>query len=114
MSEPYTPVAIEAAISHCASRIAKGVGVVNDRYKTFLTADRDYDFAYAQAFLDYDGPQTEKKHAAVIATIGEREARDVADAAYKYAAKQAAAATKAPIARLADKIAGVFVPVVSS
>lgn len=89
--EPYTPVSIEEAIRHCANRIAKGVSVVNKRYKAFLTADRDYDYAFAQAFLDYDGPANAKKYAAEIATTGLREARDVADAAYRYAAKQAAA-----------------------
>lgn len=89
--EPYTPVSVEKAINHCANRIAKGVSVVNERYKAFLTADRDFDRAFSQAFLDHDGPQTEKKHAAVVATISLRQARDVADAAYRYAAKQAAA-----------------------
>ncbi|RPA65764.1 hypothetical protein EF294_03235 [Gordonia oryzae] len=90
-AEPYTPVSIEAAINHCANRIANSVSVVNDRYKAFLTADRDFDHAFSQAFLDHDGPQTEKKHAAVVATISLREARDVADAAYRYADRKAKA-----------------------
>lgn len=91
MTEPHTPVSIEAAINHCANRIAKGVGVVNDRYKAYLTANRDYDYAFAQAYLAYDGPAHAKKYAAEIETTHLRELRDVADAAYRYAAKQSAA-----------------------
>lgn len=80
-----TPIAVEDHIRELTSRIAKSAGVCNSRYSDFLTADRDYDRAYAQAFLDHEGPQGEKRYAAELATTSEREKRDTADAAYRYA-----------------------------
>ena len=70
----WSPVAVESKIAECAQRIAKGVKVCADSHRQFLAADRDYDVAYSAAFLSYDGPQTEKKHAAVVATAAERDA----------------------------------------
>ena len=80
-----TPVAVENHIRELSTRIAKSASVCNERYKVFLEADRLFDQAYAQAFLAHDGPQTEKRYAADLASIEQREARDVADAAYRYA-----------------------------
>ena len=84
MSE-LTPVAIERHILDLSNRIAKSAAVCNDRYGAFLDADREFDRAFAQAYLDHDGPQAEKRYAAELATTAEREARDVADAAHRYA-----------------------------
>lgn len=80
-----TPVAVESHIRELTTRIAKSAGVCNTRYGEFLDADRAYDQAFARAFLAHEGPQTEKRYAAEVATGGEREVRDVADAAYRYA-----------------------------
>ena len=80
-----TPVAVENHIRELSTRIAKSASVCNERYQVFLEADRAFDQAYARAFLAHDGPQTEKRYAADLASLGEREARDVADAAYRYA-----------------------------
>lgn len=80
-----TPVAVENHIRELSNRIAKSASVCNERYKVFLEADRLFDQAYAQAFLAHDGPQTEKRYAADLASIEQREVRDVADAAYRYA-----------------------------
>lgn len=80
-----TPVAVENHIRELSTRIAKSASVCNERYKVFLEADRLFDQAYAQAFLAHDGPQTEKRYAADLASIEQREVRDVADAAYRYA-----------------------------
>lgn len=90
----HNPVAIEAAIRDCANRIAKGVGVCDTRYREFLDADRAYDRAFAGAFLEHDGPQTEKRYAAEQATQEERRVRDIADAAYKHADRLAKALTE--------------------
>ena len=84
MSE-LTPVAIERHILDISNRIAKSASVCNERYGAFLDADREYDRAYAQAFMEHEGAQGEKRYAAELATTGEREARDVADAAHRYA-----------------------------
>ena len=87
----FNPVDIELAIRDCANRIAKGVKVCGAAYEAFLEADRDYDRAYAQAFLRHEGPQTEKRYAAERDTYPERTKRDVMDAAYRYADRQAKA-----------------------
>lgn len=88
MSDVLNPVSVEAAIRECANRIANGVKVCSDRYREFLEADHALDVAYARAFMAHDGPQTEKRYAAELATEKERATRDLADAAYRYADRQ--------------------------
>lgn len=85
------PVNIENRIREISERIAKSAGVCNERYRAFLDADREYDQAYAKAYLAHPGAQGEKRYAAEFATAVEREARDVADAAYRYADRLAKA-----------------------
>lgn len=85
------PVAIEEAIRDCANRIAKGVTVCSNRYSEFLDADRAYDQAFARAYIEADGAAHERKYIAELATADERASRDLADAAYKYADRQAKA-----------------------
>jgi hypothetical protein len=88
-AEPLNPVWVENAIRECATRISKGVRVVTGAEREYLAADRVYDRAYAQAFLEYEGPQTEKRYAAEVATADEREARDIAYLAFKHAQRTA-------------------------
>lgn len=83
--DELTPVAIEQHIRELSNRIAKSASVCNKRYGEFLEADREFDKAYAHAFLEYEGPQGEKRYYADLHSMGEREARDIADQAYKYA-----------------------------
>lgn len=85
------PVDIENAIRETAERISNSVRVCTVRYETFLTADREYDRAFAQAYMNADGPAHEKKYTAELATYEERSTRDVADAAYRYADRLAKA-----------------------
>lgn len=87
----HNPVAIEGAIRDCANRIAKGVSVCDARYAEFLTADREFDRAFARAYMEHDGPAHEKKYGAELATQDERLRRDVADAAYRHADRLAKA-----------------------
>lgn len=87
------PVVIEQAIRTCAERIGKGVVVCDERYRAFLNADRAQDQAFAAAYLQHEGPAHEKKYAAELATAETRAARDAADAAYRYADRQARALT---------------------
>lgn len=88
---PITPVAIEQAIRTVSNRIASSVRECSERYDRFLKADREYDVAYARAYLEYDGPAHAKKYAAEIKTESERAARDVADTSYRYADRLAKA-----------------------
>lgn len=85
------PVDVEQAIRTVSQRIAAGVAVCDERYRAYLAADRTYDAAYARAYMQHQGPSHEKRYAAELATQTEREARDVADAAYRYADRQSKA-----------------------
>lgn len=85
------PESIERAIRVCSNRIAKGVDICDETYRAFQTADRAYDAAFAHAYLSHAGAAHEKKFAAELATRQEREARDVADAAYRYADRKSRA-----------------------
>lgn len=85
------PVDVENAIRICSDRIAKGVVICDERYRAFLEADHAYDLACAHAYVEHVGPAHEKKHVVELATIAQRKARDTADAAYRYADRQAKA-----------------------
>lgn len=87
----FDPVSVENAIRECANRIAKGVTICGNQYAAFLAADRAYDQAFAKAYIDAGGAAHERKYIAELATVEEREARDVADAAYRYSDRQAKA-----------------------
>lgn len=91
MSDVVGPEQVEQAIRAVSNRIAKGVSVCDERYRAFLTTDREYDAAYAAAYMGHDGPAHERKYAAELATGQERAARDTADAAYRYADRRARA-----------------------
>jgi len=85
------PVNVEQRIRDISARIANSASVCNDRYVAFLTADRNYDQAFAGAYMKHTGAAHEKKYQAELDTVVERELRDVADAAYKYADRLAKA-----------------------
>ncbi|UTT40224.1 hypothetical protein NMP99_02900 [Glutamicibacter mishrai] len=89
--DTLNPVNVESRIRDISARIANSASVCNTRYETFLDADRNYDQAFARAYMGHDGPAHEKKYAAELATGQEREARDIADASYRYADRLAKA-----------------------
>lgn len=89
MSHPVNPVDVENAIRTVTDRMARGVGICDERYRAWLAADRAYDRAFAAAYMAHEGPAHERKYGAELATTAEREARDLADAAYRYADRQA-------------------------
>lgn len=91
MNGVLNPVEVEQSIRDISERIARGVKVVSDRYGAFLSAERDYDQAFARAYMAHEGAAHERKYAAELATAVEREARDVADVAFRYADRTAKA-----------------------
>lgn len=92
MTEPvWNPVQVEERIGYISNRIARSVTVCSDAYREFLRCDLDYDRAFAHAYMEHQGPAHEKKYAAELATYDERQARDVADVAYRHADRLARA-----------------------
>lgn len=91
MSSPLNPVDVESTIRELSERIAKGVLFVSKAERKYVDADRAYAHAYAVAYLNHDGPQQEKRYAADLATISQREARDIAHTEFRYADRQAKA-----------------------
>lgn len=85
---PMNPVEIEREILDLSNKISHGVRAFSERYQAFLDADREYDRAYAAAYLGReDGSIKDREKHAVLATISQREARDLAEVAYKHADK---------------------------
>ena len=85
--EPLNPVQIEQHILELTNRISKGIRVFTDRYADFLEKDREFDKAYARAYLSAEGSIKDKEKQAVIETFESRTARDVAEVAYKQSDK---------------------------
>ena len=90
-SAVLNPVQIEQAIRACADRIHKGVTIVTNAEAEFRQADREYDAAFARAYLAHNSAAHEKRYAAELATATEREVRDVAELAFKHAERTARA-----------------------
>jgi hypothetical protein len=88
---PLNPVQIEQNIRTCSERIHRGVIVVSNAEAAARQARRDYDLAYAVAYMDSDGPAHERRYAAEITTADERAAADVAELAYRHAERTAKA-----------------------
>lgn len=88
----YAPEQVENAIREISDRIARGVRVCAERYSATLEATREHDREFATAYLGAsDRPAHERKYIAELATTDARKRRDEADAAYKYADRQAKA-----------------------
>ena len=88
----YNPVRLEQALQDCANQIAKSVPICGELYTQFRTAERNYDLAFASAYVNADGPAHEKRYRATLATAEQREKLDVADAAYRFADRESKAA----------------------
>lgn len=87
----FNPVFIESALAQTANEIADSVIACDEAYRAYLEADRAFDNAYAHAYLDASGAVNTKKYKAQRDTMELREARDIADAAWRYADRRAKA-----------------------
>lgn len=85
MSKLETPDDVQARIRDLSNLIAKGVPIFTERLEAHLTADAAFEVAFARAFVAAECPQSEKRYRAVIATVDERNQRDVAKVALEYA-----------------------------
>lgn len=84
---PLNPVETEAGIRKVARMLHRGVFVVTKAEEDFRTKDREYERAFAQAYLGYDGAAHAKKYAAEVATQQLRAERDVLELAFNHAAR---------------------------
>ncbi len=87
----WSPVQIETAIHEVSNEIAESVTVCGDLYRRFLDTDRVYDYEFARAYLAAQGAVVARKYMAEVATIRQREDRDLADASYRLADRRSRA-----------------------
>lgn len=85
MTDVPDPVDIERQIQDVRERIDRGAAIINERLKVYQAARLTYDVAFATAFAEHRGPQSEKRQKAVLATVDEAKVRDEAFAALQYA-----------------------------
>lgn len=58
------PVDLEQQILQVKNHIHRGVEIFSEKLTAFLDAEAEFEFAESVAFMEHDGPQTEKRHAA--------------------------------------------------
>jgi len=87
-SDVLNPVDIELMIRKFSNEIAKGVAVVSRAHADAKRTAREYDVAFARAYMVHSGPSHEKKYQAEIATEQERMNADVAEVAFRHAERQ--------------------------
>lgn len=80
----WNPVSVEKAILEAVDGIVDGIRKASTAYETYLKANHAYEYAFAKAYMAYDGPAHAKRYAAEIGTETERIDRDAADVAYRY------------------------------
>lgn len=94
-SKVLNPVDVEEALRVAAATVTEGVAVVSARLDVYRTAQRVYDVAYSNAYMQARNAEggkpsiEDRKHLATLATVAEREAMDVAEVSWKYAERRA-------------------------
>lgn len=82
---PDNPITIEDELRNLITWITQAVTTNHHAYLAKAAADHAYRVAYARAYVAAPGPQQEKRFRADLETIAEAEARDIAEAAHRYA-----------------------------
>jgi hypothetical protein len=82
---PYTPVDVEQRLITLIDRLEKGAAMVNDLDAKATRLRREFDHAYALAFLNADGSMDIRRYVAVGQTIRAREAAEDAEVALRHA-----------------------------
>lgn len=84
MSDVLNPVELEQQILDIKNRCHNGVKIFSQKHGAMLEAETEWEHARSVAFLEYDGPQTEKRHAAEVAAHELRKALDFARVEFEY------------------------------
>lgn len=88
---PHNPVDIEQGIRDCADRIHASVQTTSSHERLARRLRREYDAAFARAYINASGPAHEKRYHAELATQTKRQEAEDAEVAYRYADRQAKA-----------------------
>lgn len=88
MNDVLNPVDLEQQILDIKNRCHNGVKIFSEKLGAFLDAETEYEHAESQAFLDHDGPQTEKRHAARVAAYDLRKVMNKAKVEFRYVEKK--------------------------
>lgn len=84
MSDVLNPVDLEKQIIDIKNRCHQGVKLFTEKHGVMLEAETEWEHARSQAFLQHNGPQTEKRHAAEVAAYELRKRLDLARVEYEY------------------------------
>ena len=82
---PMTPAAVEQAIADCIGRIESGVATVAELDAKATRLRREFDTAYALAFVRAEGAMDIRKYLAVGQTEKAREAAEDAEVGLRHA-----------------------------
>ena len=88
MNDVLNPVDLEKQIIEVKNICHRGVTLYTEKHKAYLAAETAWQYKFSVTFLEHDGPQTEKRHAAEVAAHELREARDQALVELKYVEKK--------------------------
>ena len=97
-SPVFNPADIERKINECANRIADGVQIVTKREREAREKRREFDRAYALAYVQSEAPAHVRKYEADLATMDQRKAAEDAEVTFKHAERQAKALEKELVA----------------
>lgn len=84
MSDVLNPVDLEQQILDIKNRCHNGVKIFSQKHGVMLEAETEWEHARSIAFLEHEGPQTEKRHAAEVEAYEKRQALDVARVEFEY------------------------------
>lgn len=85
--EPLNPVQIEQNIRELVNRIANGIQIYTERYRQQLEAGREFDRAFAHAYLKAEGSVKDRERVADLETIDLRADKEEAEVLYRQADK---------------------------
>lgn len=90
--EDLNPVRVEQRIQELVQTLSNVLTVWRERYGQWKEAEREFDKAYAIARInvDQDVPYNDRKYHADVATMEQREVKEVAEGAFKYAEQRLA------------------------
>ena len=89
-AEDLSPIRVEKRIQALVQSLSDALVEWRARYGQWKEAEREFDRAYAVARIavDPDVPYNDRKYHADVATMEQREVKEVAEGAFKYAEKR--------------------------